>query len=78
MLELDGVELTFDEEALHAMASQALRLKTGARGLRSIMEKTMMNVMFETPSDPTISSCRITEKAVLGEEEPSGRLCKAS
>ena len=70
MLELDGVELTFDEEALHAMASQALRLKTGARGLRSIMEKTMMNVMFETPSDPTISSCRITEKAVLGEEEP--------
>ena len=70
LLELDGVELSFDEEALKAMASRAIGLKTGARGLRSIMEKTMTDVMFETPSDTTITSCRITKEAVLGEAEP--------
>ena len=70
MLELDGVELSFDEEALYAMAERAIQLKTGARGLRSVMEKIMMNVMYETPSDNTIHSCRITEAAVRGEGEP--------
>ena len=70
MLELDGVELAFDEEALYAMAERAIQLKTGARGLRSVMEKTMMNIMYETPSDSTIHSCRITEAAVRGEGEP--------
>ncbi len=70
LMELDGVELSFDEEALYAMAARAVELKTGARGLRSIMEKTMMDVMYETPSDNTIHACRITEKAVKQEAEP--------
>lgn len=70
MLALDDVKLTFDEGALRAMAREALRRKTGARGLRSIMENTMMDVMFETPSDPTIRECCITEAAVEGTEKP--------
>ena len=70
LMELDGVELTFDEDALRAMAARAVELKTGARGLRSIMENTMMDVMYDTPSDNTIHACRITKAAVTGEEAP--------
>ncbi|MCF0146498.1 MAG: ATP-dependent Clp protease ATP-binding subunit ClpX [Eubacterium sp.] len=70
LMELDGVELTFDEAALYEIAAKSMKQKTGARGLRSIMEKTMMDVMFETPSDNTIRACRITAEAVRGEGEP--------
>ena len=70
LLELDGVDLTFDEDALRAIAREAMTRKTGARGLRAIMEKTMMNVMFDTPSDDTIHACHITEASVAGTEEP--------
>ena len=70
LMELDGVELHFDKEALYAMARRAIELKTGARGLRAIMEKTMMDIMFETPSDTTIQTCTITEDAVTGKGEP--------
>ena len=70
LLELDGVELTFDDAALMAMAQRAMELKTGARGLRSIMEKTMMDIMFDTPSDNTIRSCRVTEDSVRGTGVP--------
>jgi ATP-dependent Clp protease ATP-binding subunit ClpX len=70
MLELDGVELDFDDDALLEVARAALRHKTGARGLRSIMEKTILDVMYETPSDDTITECRITKGAVLGTEKP--------
>ncbi|MGI6056530.1 MAG: ATP-dependent Clp protease ATP-binding subunit ClpX [Bilifractor sp.] len=70
LLELDGVELTFDDDALTAMAEEAMRRKTGARGLRAIMEKTMMDVMYETPSDNTIRSCEITRDAVEGKDRP--------
>ena len=70
LLELDGVELSFDEEALRQIAREALARKTGARGLRAIMEKTMMDVMFDTPSNDTIRKCRITEASVKGEEVP--------
>ena len=70
LLELDGVELTFDEDALEAMADEALERKTGARGLRSIMEKTMMDVMYQIPSDTTIRSCEITRNAVEAKEAP--------
>lgn len=70
LLEMDGVSLSFDEDALHAMAREALARKTGARGLRAIMENTMMDVMYETPSDETIRECRITEAAVEGTEKP--------
>ncbi len=69
MLELDGVELKFEDDALQAMAEQAMVRKTGARGLRAIMENTMMDVMFETPSDNTIHECIITRAAVEGKEK---------
>ena len=60
----------FEEDAVDAIAEQAFERKTGARGLRSIMEKVMMNVMFEIPSDRTIEKCVITKGAVEGESEP--------
>ena len=70
LLELDGVDLTFDEDALTAMAEEALTRKTGARGLRSIMEKTMMDVMYKIPSDNTIRSCEITKDSVEASGDP--------
>ena len=70
LLELDGVELEFDRDALDAIAETTLARKTGARGLRAIMEKIMMDTMFEVPSDETIKGCRITREAVLGTGKP--------
>lgn len=70
MLELDGVELTFDKEALEAVAETSLKRKTGARGLRAIMENIMMDIMYKAPSDDTLKACRITEGAVIGIGEP--------
>ncbi|MBQ9063541.1 MAG: ATP-dependent Clp protease ATP-binding subunit ClpX [Eubacterium sp.] len=70
LMELDGVALGFDEDALVAIAQQSLSRKTGARGLRSIMEKTMINVMYDIPSDDTIRECQITKASVEGTEEP--------
>ena len=70
MLELDGVELTFDKEALEAVAETSLKRKTGARGLRAIMENIMMDIMYKAPSDDTLKACRITEDAVTGIGEP--------
>ena len=66
LMELDGVDLEFDDSALMEMAKKALERKTGARGLRSIMEKTMMDLMFESPSDETIQKCEITAASILG------------
>ncbi len=70
MLELDGVELTFDKKALEAVAETSLKRKTGARGLRAIMENIMMDIMYKAPSDDTLKACRITEDAVTGIGEP--------
>lgn len=70
LFELDGVKLTFDDEALRAIAERSLERKTGARGLRAIMESTMMDVMFNAPSDDTIRECRITKEAVEKKEQP--------
>ena len=66
MLELDGVELTFDDEALEAIAETSLKRKTGARGLRAIMENVMMDIMYKAPSDETLKACWITEDVVKG------------
>lgn len=66
----DHVELVFEEDAVEAIAGQAFERKTGARGLRSIMEKVMMDVMYQIPSDSTIEKCVITKGAVDGTEEP--------
>ena len=66
LLELDGVKLEFDRDALTAIAETTLARKTGARGLRAIMENIMMDTMFRVPSDETIKECRITKDVVLG------------
>lgn len=70
LLELDGVKLEFDKDALLEIADTTLKRKTGARGLRAIMENIMMDTMFTVPSDETIKECRITKEAVLGIEPP--------
>ena len=70
LLELDGVKLEFDKDALLEIAETTLKRKTGARGLRAIMENIMMDTMFTVPSDETIKECRITKEAVLGTEPP--------
>ena len=64
LFELDGVELEFEEDALKEVARKSLERKTGARGLRSIMEKSLMDLMYRTPSDNTICKCIITKDAV--------------
>lgn len=71
LLELDGVELLFDKEALEAIAETTLKRKTGARGLRAIMENIMMDTMYRAPSDETLKVCHITEGAVNGTGEPA-------
>lgn len=70
LFELDGVDLKFDREAVEAIAEKTLKRKTGARGLRSIMEETMMDLMFTIPSDNSIKNCTITREAVEGTSEP--------
>ena len=70
LFSIDDVELDFEDEALKAIAEQTLEKKTGARGLRSIMEKVLLNVMYEIPSDPTIVKVTITEGCVHNGEEP--------
>lgn len=70
LLELDGVDLIFDQKALEAIAETSLKRKTGARGLRAIMENIMMDIMYKAPSDETLKSCRITEDVVKGIGEP--------
>ena len=64
LLDLDGVKLTFDEAAVEAIADKAVKRKTGARGLRSIIEETMTDVMFRVPSDESISEVVITRESV--------------
>lgn len=70
LFELDGVELTFDEDAIEAIAEKSLKRKTGARGLRAIMEKVMLDLMYRVPSDESIVHCNITKAAVEEEGEP--------
>lgn len=64
LLDLDGVKLTFDDAAVEAIADKAVKRKTGARGLRSIIEETMTDVMFRVPSDESISEVVITKESV--------------
>ena len=70
LFELDGVELDFEEDALELVAKKSLERKTGARGLRAIMENSLMDLMYKTPSDKTIRKCIITKEAVEGTGEP--------
>ena len=70
LFELDGVQLEFQDEALETVARKSLERKTGARGLRAIMEHTLMDLMYKTPSDDTIRKCIVTKEAVEGTGEP--------
>ena len=70
LFELDGVGLEFKDDAVEAIADKALERKTGARGLRAIMENTMMDIMYRAPSDETLKTCRITGDVVTGKAKP--------
>ena len=70
LLSYDDVKLEFDEDALQEIANKAIERKTGARGLRSIIEETMMDVMFEVPSQENVKLVRITKEAVDGTDKP--------
>ncbi|HPF87451.1 MAG TPA: ATP-dependent Clp protease ATP-binding subunit ClpX [Candidatus Limiplasma sp.] len=70
LMDLDGVELLFEPEALRMIAKQSIERKSGARGLRSIIEKLMLDTMFDLPSRNDVAQCLITAKCVSGEEKP--------
>ncbi|MBO5550601.1 MAG: ATP-dependent Clp protease ATP-binding subunit ClpX [Lachnospiraceae bacterium] len=70
LLNLDGVKLSFDDAAVEAIADKAVKRKTGARGLRSIIEETMTDVMFRVPSDESISEVIITRESVENGTRP--------
>ncbi|HHW98069.1 MAG TPA: ATP-dependent Clp protease ATP-binding subunit ClpX [Firmicutes bacterium] len=70
MFELDGVTLEFKEEALRAVAKEAIARNTGARGLRSILEKAMLEVMYDIPSRTDVKKCVVTEEAIANQEPP--------
>ena len=70
LFEIDGVELVIEHEALEAIVDKAIERKTGARGLRSIIEEIMRDIMFDIPSNPDIIKCVITKQTVLGEKGP--------
>ncbi len=70
LLEMDGVDLSFEDEAVHAIAHRAIELNTGARGLRSIMENCMLETMYETPQNKAIKKIVITKDAILNKSKP--------
>ena len=71
LFDFDEVKLSFEEDAVTEIATRAFEHKTGARGLRSIMEKAMMDVMYRIPSEDNIAECIITKEAVTGEGQPT-------
>ena len=70
LFEIDGVELIFEKEALEAIVDKAIERKTGARGLRSIIEERMRDIMFDIPSNPNIEKCIINKETILENKEP--------
>ena len=70
LFDMDEIKLTFSEDALHEVARQAKERKTGARGLRAILEKVMQDIMFELPSDEMAGSVEITKETVQGTGKP--------
>ncbi len=70
IMEMDGCELVFEEKALYAIAKKTLERKSGARGLRSIIETALMEVMYSVPSDPSIEKCIVEESTILNGTPP--------
>ena len=77
LLEMDGVKLSFEEEALRHIAKEALKRKTGARGLRSILESIMRNVMYEIPSVEGVSACKVTKEVITARKDPVLTIAKS-
>jgi len=71
LFELDGVELEFNEDALASIAKLAIERKTGARGLRSIIEKVMMDIMYDIPSRDDVKKCVITKETIENQQQPT-------
>ena len=71
LFEMDGVSLEFEEEALRAIAEKAMAMKTGARGLRAIIEKTLLETMFEIPGTRGVEKCLVTRDAVENKGKPA-------
>jgi len=78
LFQMEGVELMFEEEALEVIVEKALKRKTGARGLRSIMESSMLDIMFTLPSMDNIERCVVTRETIEDEAPPVYEKCKAS
>ena len=70
LFEIDEVELVFEDEAIEAIVEKAIERKTGARGLRSIIEEIMRDIMFEIPSNEKIEKCTITKETVVNGKDP--------
>ncbi|MDQ7841651.1 MAG: ATP-dependent Clp protease ATP-binding subunit ClpX [bacterium] len=70
IFEMDGVELVFTDEALRAIARETMARNTGARGLRTVIEETMLDIMYEIPSRGDVRRCLVTEEAVLRQQGP--------
>ncbi len=70
MFDIENVKLTFTDDALTEIARQAIARKSGARGLRAIIEEVMLDIMYETPSKTDVRECIITAAVVRKEEEP--------
>ncbi|NOX35582.1 MAG: ATP-dependent Clp protease ATP-binding subunit ClpX [Deltaproteobacteria bacterium] len=70
LFKIENVELQFTDEALDAMAKEAVKRKSGARGLRAIMEETMLDIMYEIPSKENVRECVVGEEVVLKNEDP--------
>ena len=69
--EYDGVDLVFTEEALSAIADEAMKRGTGARALRTIIEEVMLNIMYEVPSNKDVKKCIVTPETILEKKEPT-------
>ncbi len=70
LLGMDGVDLSFDKDAVEAIAEKALSRNTGARGLRSIIEETMTDIMFDIPSEPDVTKCVIHKECITNDKAP--------
>ena len=70
MFSIENIDIEFEDDALEEVAKKAIRLKTGARGLRTILEEVMLPIMYAVPSDKTISKITITKGVILGKDEP--------
>jgi ATP-dependent Clp protease ATP-binding subunit ClpX len=70
LLEYDGVQLEFEPDALNAIAQEAVKRNTGARGLRAIVEQAMLDVMYDLPGDTTIKKCIVTKDTITKGEKP--------